>query len=308
MNKEYSLEEDVRHGTPKQPMTAMHFTTGPGTVYPEHFWVQRHWHHNVEILKVVKGSYTVELNLEEYVLKAGDICFINSGELHQIEGKERDTIHNVLIFNPHILEFVYEDEVQEGFIEPFLAHVSSLPRIVGAEDELYGRISGLFDQAVGLALEEKSGWYFKVKLLLMEMLYEAGRSGRMVSLSSIQSASEKERIDRYKRIISYMEEHFAEKVSLEQLAGEAQCNPQYLCHFFKEIAGVSPIQYLINYRIEQAREMLADTTKTVLEVSLDCGFENVSYFIRQFKKATGGTPREFRRGQTPLHFCYTTLS
>ena len=117
----------------------------------------------------------------------------------------------------------------------------------------------------------------------------------MVSVSSIQSASEKERIDRYKRIVSYMEEHFAEKVSLEQLAGEAQCNPQYLCHFFKEIAGVSPIQYLINYRIEQARELLADTTKTVLEVSLDCGFENVSYFIRQFKKATGVTPREFRR-------------
>lgn len=295
MNKEYSLEEDVRHGTQKRPMTAMHFTTGPGTLYPENFFVQRHWHHNVEIVKVMRGSYTVELNLENYVLKEGDICFINSGELHQLEGKERDTVHNVLIFNPHILEFAYEDEVQEGMIAPFLAHISSLPRIVSSGDAVYETISGLFDRAVEQALEERDGWYFRVKLLLMEMLYEVEQSGRMVSVSSIQSASDKERIDRYKRIVSYVERHFAEKVSLEQLAEEAQCNPQYLCHFFKEIAGVSPIQYLISYRIEQARGMLADTTKTVLEVSFDCGFENVSYFIRQFKRAVGVTPREYRR-------------
>ena len=108
------------------------------------------------------------------------------------------------------------------------------------------------------------------------------------------SAAEKEKIDRYKRIVTYVQEHFAEKVTLDDMAGQVQCNPQYLCHFFKEIAGVPPIQYLISHRLERAREMLRDTTKPVLEISLDCGFDNVSYFIRQFKKEEGVTPREYR--------------
>lgn len=297
MNKEHSLEEDVRHGTQERPLTVMHFTTGTGTLYPEVFYVQRHWHHNVEIVKAVKGSFLVEQNLENFILKEGEICFINSGELHQIEGRERDTIHDVLIFNPHILEFTYQDEFQEEFVAPLLAHISSFPRIIEPGDGIYRKLSELFDQAVKAGLAENDGWYFKVKLLLFEMLYELERNRRMVAAASILNASEKERVDRYKKIVSYVEKHYTEKISLEQLAGEARCNPQYLCHFFKEIADVSPVQYLIGYRIDKAREMLKDTTKTVLEVSLDCGFENVSYFIRQFKRAVGVTPREYRRKQ-----------
>lgn len=295
MNKDHSLEEDVRHGTQERPLTAMHFTTGPGTIYPEHFYVERHWHHNVEILKAIKGSFLVELNLENFILQEGEIGFINSGELHQIEGTGQDTVHDVLIFNPHILEFTYQDEFQKEFAAPLLAHISSLPRVIGPRDGIYRKISKLFDQAAECGLEENEGWYFRAKLFLLEMMYELDRNRRMVAAASVLNASEKERIDRYKKIVSYVEKHYMEKITLEQLAGEAQCNPQYLCHFFKEIANISPVQYLIGYRIEKAKEMLEDTTKTVLEVSLDCGFENVSYFIRQFKRAAGITPREYRK-------------
>lgn len=295
MNKEHSLEEDVRHGTQERPLTAIHFTTGPGTVYPEYFYVQRHWHHNIEILKVLKGSYTVELNLENYVLAEGDICIINSGELHEIKGIGADTVHDVVIFNPHILEFTYQDEFQQALIAPLIAHTYSLPHMIHPEDAVYAEMSSLFKQMMWISMEEKEGWYFRVKLLLLEFLNILNLNHRVQVLASVQSAPEKERIDRYKRIVSYIEEHFMEKVTLEHLAEAAQCNPQYLCHFFKEIAGVSPIQYLISHRIGKAQEMLTNTTKSVLEVSLDCGFENVSYFIRQFKRSVGATPREYRK-------------
>lgn len=58
---------------------------------------------------------------------------------------------------------------------------------------------------------------------------------------------------------------------------------------------MSPIQYLIAYRVEWAKEMLEDTTKYVMEICLECGFENVSYFIRRFKRVTGMTPGEWRK-------------
>lgn len=304
MNKENSLEEDVRHGTQERPLSAIHFTTGSGTPYPEYFYVQRHWHHNIEILKVLKGSYMMELNLENYVLEEGDICIINSGELHELKGRGQDTAHDVIIFNPQILEFAYQDEFQQVFIGPLMAHIHTLPNMIHPKDSVYADISSLFEQMVWITSGENEGWYFRVKLLLFELLNVLKINGRVLASASMQSAAEKERIDRYKRIVSYIERHYTQKVALEHLAEAAQCNPQYLCHFFKEIAGVSPIRYLISYRIGKAKEMLTDTTKSILEVSLDCGFENVSYFIRQFKRSAGVTPREYRLRGAAHTNCY----
>lgn len=296
MNKEHSLEEDVRHGTNERPMAGIRFMSGSGTLYESGFFVQRHWHHSIEILKILKGGYTVELNLENYILSEGDLCIINSGELHEIKGNEIDTVHDVVIFDPRILEFKYKDEFQEALVAPLLTHTYSLPHIIHPLEPGYEKIAQLYEMLATTCLKEHEGWYLQAKLLLLGVLNELNSNHQIIPCSSLQSASEKERIDRYKRIVSYMETNFGEKVTLEQLAEAAQCNPQYLCHFFKEIAGISPIQYLITYRVQKAQEMLKDSTKTVLEISLDCGFENVSYFIRQFKRCSGKTPREYRKG------------
>jgi AraC-like DNA-binding protein len=121
---------------------------------------------------------------------------------------------------------------------------------------------------------------------------------RMRISENVLTAAEKEKVDRYKRVASYIQKHFSEHIVLERLAEEANCTPQHLCAFFKEITGIPPIQYLIGYRVERARMMLRDTTKSVTEVCLDCGFENVSYFIRRFKQLTGMTPREYRKAKT----------
>lgn len=297
MNEKQSLKEAARHGTSGQPLTAIHFITGAGTFYPDHFFVERHWHYPVEILKIARGTFTIEINLETYLLHPGDICFINSEELHCLEGNQQDTVHDAIIFHPHILEFSYPDEFQEQYAAPFLSHASSLPRLLTPGDTLYGTVASLFDRAAAIAEKEEEGWYFRVKLLLLEMFYELCIHKKMPAAKDLLSAAGKERTDRYKKIISYMEKHFMDKISLEDLAEEAQVNSQYLCHFFREIAGISPIQYLIRFRIDRAREMLRDTTKSILEISLDCGFDNVSYFIRQFRKFTGQTPRQYRQSQ-----------
>ena len=299
MNEKQSLKENTQHGTSGQPVTSIHFTTGAGTFYPDHFFVERHWHYPVEILKITKGTFTVEINLETYTLHAGDICFINSEELHRLEGLDSVTVHDAVIFHPHILEFSYPDEFQEQYAAPFLSHASSLPRLLTPEDPLYPVIAGLFDRVAALAEAGKDGWYFRVKLLILEMFYELCIHKKMPAAEELLSAAGKERISRYKKIVSYFEKNYMNRITLEDLASEVQVNPQYLCHFFREIAGVSPVQYLIRYRIDMAREALLETTRSILEISLDCGFENVSYFIRQFRKFTGQTPRQYRQAHHP---------
>ena len=107
---------------------------------------------------------------------------------------------------------------------------------------------------------------------------------------------------RYRIHVHYLRSGFVSRLEytrrctamLKDLADAIPCNPQYLCRFFKELAGVSPIQYLINYRIERACGLLANTSLPILRIAMDCGFDNVSYFIRKFKEARGCTPKEFR--------------
>lgn len=295
MNKEHSLEEDVRHGTEKQPLAVMYFEAGAGTWYPDGFFVQRHWHKEIEVIRVRKGSYRAELNLENITLEEGDFCFVNSEELHEIVGNTPDTLHEVVIFHPQILEFAYSDEFQESVIAPLVSHANSLSHVIHRGERGYDEIEKQFQRITELDAENKKTGYYGEKICLLEMIRILWQEGYLVSSSSVQTAAEKEKADRYKRVVSYMEEHYAEQVSLQDLADTAGCNPQYLCRVFRDIAGVPPIRYLIRYRIERAKELLDNSTENILEISMDCGFENVSYFIRQFKRETGTTPREYRR-------------
>lgn len=288
------LRENVTHGTREHPITGMHFVSGPHTLYPEHFFVQRHWHAAVELLWIRKGSYSVEINLENHVLQEGDICILNSGDLHQITGQREETVHDVVLFDPHILDFSYADEWEERYISPYVNGILNVQNILRRE-ECSARILGIVTELTRQAIQKQDPWYVNCKLLLLELFAALTQQKKLIPAESMQSEADVRKVGRYKRIISYMEKHYAEPVSLQQLADIIPCNSQYLCRFFKEIAGVTPIQHLISYRLERACLLLRDTTKPILQVALDCGFDNISYFIRKFKEAKGCTPKEYRK-------------
>ncbi len=294
MYPDLALKEAVSHGTRKKPLMALHFTTGPDTSYPDHFFVERHWHSDIELILVRKGSYLCELNLETFRLEEGDIVFINSEELHQLTGLGHATVHDVILFGPDILDFSYPDEWQEQWTRPFLNHDLAFPHILRPGHPQYSPFRRLFGQILQKALNGESGWYIHCKLLLLQFFVLAAESGMLLPARQQSSGAGQHRISHYKTIISYMEEHYQEPIALKHLADAIPCNPQYLCRFFKELAGVSPIQYLISYRIERACGLLANTSLPILQIAMDCGFDNVSYFIRKFKKSRGCTPKEFR--------------
>ena len=78
MHPDSSLKENVTHGTEQNPITGIHFESGPGTDFPDHFFVARHWHPTVEILYITKGTYLFEINLIFIFLveQCGHFCII----------------------------------------------------------------------------------------------------------------------------------------------------------------------------------------------------------------------------------------
>ena len=94
--------------------------------------------------------------------------------------------------------------------------------------------------------------------------------------------------------VEYMHTSFQEEISLEMLANLENLSVSRFCTLFKTTFGVSPIQYLITIRIENACELLKNTDISIQNCALSCGYANEYFFGRQFKKQTGITPAKFR--------------
>jgi AraC family transcriptional regulator len=98
-----------------------------------------------------------------------------------------------------------------------------------------------------------------------------------------------------RRAVEYMNEHLREDLSLEQIAGVLSISPFHFAHLFKESTGLSPHRYLIDLRIQRAKSLLRETELPITEVAQQVGYWNNSHFAVAFHRATGFTPRAFRR-------------
>ena len=98
-----------------------------------------------------------------------------------------------------------------------------------------------------------------------------------------------------RRIKDYIDRHFAEEFSLQQMADALHVSPYYLAHVCKEAIGYSPLQYVLRRRIGEAQTLLITTDLPVTRIAAQVGYDNPSHFNAQFSKAVGMPPRTFRR-------------
>lgn len=231
MNQDISLKENIHYGTKEHPISRLHFDTGVGTPYPEYFFVARHWHHYMEILYIEKGSFEFEINLQSFTLSQGDICILNPGDLHQIKGNSSDTKHNVILFDPCILDFSYEDEMQEKCIRPLINQLALLPNIYHCGSSIHAALSPKIKALMDTAAEMDYGWYMTSKLLILDIISSIYTANLMQSVQNAHAQTNQKKIQNYKSVISYMEHNYNQPVTLQDLADTIPCNSQYLCRF-----------------------------------------------------------------------------
>jgi len=99
----------------------------------------------------------------------------------------------------------------------------------------------------------------------------------------------------YKDVLDHVAEHFGQAVTVEDMAARAGLSPFHFARLFKETVGQSPYQFVMAYRVEQAREMLQDQSRPIIDIALSCGFSDQAHLTRTFKKLTGQTPTAFRK-------------
>lgn len=253
-----------------------------------------HWHSECEIIRVISGTFHLNINSEQITLPAGEYAFIGSGLLH---GGTPDGCHyQCLVFSMEF--FARTFPVCSTQLHSIQMNDFQLPRRFAAGEDRY--IAPLRDAFEAMANAAKNPpcrlraigalcCFFA--LILEDGKYDT-RSGISLQL--------KKKIKQYKTILAYIEEHYAEKVTLDDLADCVSMNKNYFCKFFYDLTQRSPMEYLNYYRIEAACEQLSRTDKSITEIALDSGFCDVSYFIKVFKKYKGITPSRYEAQAGPV--------
>lgn len=298
MNQTSKLKEQKDHGTSV-------FPCGLYEVFDNAPWegVKHHWHDEIEILYFMKGNFKVKINMESFPVEEECFFFVNPGEIHSVDCSGPAT-ESAIVFHPCILNFEHYDLAQTQLIQPLTKGEIQLPRFLDSSHPAFHKIKkeyldilNVFHQT-GMFLS--SEYQTVTEDIASQLFIRAGLLKMLGFLSSFSLLTQPEKADDYrvqiiKSSLEFIRKHYQEKIYIRDLAENASMNEQYFCRFFKKILGKSPITYINEYRIKQAIILLQTTDSPVMDICLDCGFNNLGNFLWEFKKDTGFTPLQYRK-------------
>lgn len=295
-----TLKETALHGTKSFPCAFYQtFSYGAGTL------VKHHWHDEVEILYFSGGKFRLEINMEQFLVRSESLYFINPGELHGIFTEDAgNSGEDAIVFSLDILSADPYDAAQIELIQPIQNGTMLFPRCILPGHPCFAAIRGAFLETIhsfGHPLnEERVPENGAVTDDLTNQLFIKSSLLRILAILSshrLFTAAERnldKRVESLKIILTYIKENYKEKIYVHDLADQIHMNEQYFCRFFKKSIGRSPMDYINEYRIRQAMRLLKETDLPVMEVCLECGYNNLGNFLRTFKKYTGSTPLKYR--------------
>ncbi len=285
-----NMQELNPHGTPKFPC-GCYETSIDDSVTCQVTW---HWHEELELILIYQGEARITAGQSNYVLKAGEGIFINSNVLHSGHGTSSDNcILHSFVFHPSLLTGSMDNIFMEKYIYPLIS-CTELPSCTLKPGTLWqGQVLESIRKAYEITRLENYGFEFMVRNLLSDACIQIMFNNRQ--LLSDQTPEGRPETNRIKVMLNYIHQHYPETLELRHIADSVNVSSRECLRSFHEFLGISPMQYLIKYRISTATQFLTDTDYSVTEICVRCGFPSPSYFSKMFKRYTGTTPSKYRR-------------
>ena len=280
-------KETTQHGTFAFPM-AIYTTQIKRNILG---FVDWHWHEELQVCLVIKGQVEFQVNEDKILLAAGEGIYINKGQMHKSKNyKNTDSTYICVDFHANLIAGFEGSIIGAKYVEPYINN-AALPYVVLKPDVAWQQqiLQELPDMAQW-AEHKETGYEMELRSQL-EALWQL-LVKNYFTLSPVQNVSSEK--NRCKTIITYIQEHYMEKVTLEQLAQVLNLSQGACCREFKKYMKCTIFEYLINYRLTMSAKMLLTSDASVTDIAYQCGFNGASYFIEQFKKKTGETPYLYR--------------
>lgn len=253
-----------------------------------------HWHEELEAGIITEGCAIVAVGNEKYTLHPGDGFFVNSEILHSVHSATLDSCHfHSLVFHPRLVGGSLDSIYYQNYVQPLMDNhnlegLFLTPSVPWQADAL-----NAIENAWQPCVHEPLGFEFKVRNALSELILTLQNN---LPVIKTQSGSKAQRNgERIKWMLQYVHDHFADELNITKIAEAAAISESECLRCFKSTIGTTPIQYVRQYRITQACQMLATTHTRISDVAHLCGFQDLSYFTKTFREAKGCVPSEYRR-------------
>lgn len=262
------------------------------------FEMTSHWHTHVEIIRVVCGELNIKLYNNEYVASKGDVLFVNSETVHGASPSQ-DCVYECVVLHTEMLSV--KENSCNFFIEGLINGEFLLHEYHNAlESPIVAQVNVLFDSMKKMADTSAEGRFAStaVKFSVLSALYSlfaAIIDLKLYSSASVSELPEDKNLAKLKSVLSFIRSNYDKQITLSDMAEVASMSPKYFCHFFKSMTRKTPVDYLVAYRVEKASRKLLSTDMSVTDVAFATGFNDLSYFIKTFKKLKGETPAAFRK-------------
>ena len=283
------------HETEKHTDADFPYNTFPCTIPQDFPSVPLHWHDTAEIIVVKKGAGIVYLDMTPLYCREGDFVLVLPGHLHSIFPQKKDgeplrMEYENIIFETSLL-LARQPEMTSTMIDAFLKGDYSPEALHFTSKERWHDNARLIIEETDLLCGQKpEGYQIAVRGNLLRLFY-------LIVSRTIRTPGRRSRssLDKMKTIVKYVEEHYAEPISVGAAAAISGYSESHFMKFFRENMGTSFISWLDKYRLSMAARMLVLTDNSILQISTQAGFSNLSYFNRSFKARYGMTPRQYRK-------------
>ncbi|WP_407314138.1 AraC family transcriptional regulator [Desulfosporosinus sp. SB140] len=272
----------------------------PLAIYEDHLhsnligYVDLHWHDELQFSYVTKGAVEFVVNQKNYCISENQGIFINSGCLHMAKAiVDPDSTYICINVNAKLLSSFQGSIIDTAYVTPFIES-ECLPVIL-----FEGTVPWQKDILSGLHrinfLYEKGEFAYELNILLEFTQVWLNIVTNMKDILQGTNKPSETNQNRLKTFLSFIQRNYRNKISLEDIASSANVSRGECCRLFRNTIQISPIEYLISYRINKSLYLLENSSMTVSQISDYVGFGSVSYFIERFRKQIGAPPKEFQR-------------
>ena len=250
-----------------------------------------HHHTAIEISLIAAGRGMYRIHGMDVEINTGDIFVFGTNEVHWIyEINEPMVLLNIQC-EPRYIWSPQSGSFDNALLDPLFNRDKDVLKHIKASDPLSWEIAEIIKKVKKELSHPQCGHEIMARSYLFEILVLLSRRyNRESPAQSVRVG----RLNDMEAALRFIDENITSPISLDEIALNSNMSRTYFCTVFKKLNGLSPWEYIGLKRIQMARKLLEKTSKSILEISLECGFNNISHFNRAFKNATGRKPSEYR--------------
>lgn len=281
-----NMMETIQHGSKEYPF---HFYYDNLELFDFHC-IEWHWHTEFEFVYVETGTVYFGISDKQFALSEGQGVFINSKILHRYFSQGNAIVPNFVLM-PYFIA-AQDSLIYQKYVLPIMASPMDY-QILSSDIPWQAEVLSLMREM--MAAQENASDVELVNSYLIQkiwhILYQNTDVEHMGKKENYSASSQA----RLQLMMQYIHQKFAYNISLSDIADQAKVSKSTALNLFHRYLSISPVTYLVNYRLQEAAKLLASTEKKVTVISKDTGFDSVDYFCKAFKKYYKLTPTEYRK-------------